>query len=869
MQRLLGVAEHFFWLCDQNAPVHFALAARINGSFSLAQLRQSLSQVQLQHPLLRVGISITATGHPEFIEQTVPIPLRLVVREDEYCWQREIEIELSRSFDWQTAPLVRVVLLHSETVSELIVVAHHAIADGMSIAYLIRDIVKGLESAGTGLKPLSQAPPMDQFIPIQEGVAPPQALVLPEYCTVASSRPRPRVESVLLSTQLTQQICDRARQENTTVHGAISAAFLLTIARQGKSTLKCQSPINARFALVSAEGSDLPLSVHEAIGVYISYGVTQHDLSEETSLWQVARSLKSQLSAALLPTQVYEVFHRVQNQTALLPEAKTIYEAARSKENDLVVTNLGRLPFEQSFGSLQIEAIHGPVVLFGAERESAVGVATLGDRLSITVCHPSAIDSETGASVSLAEALKILREGVIMKISNQETITATELPNQISSPAWRQLIDWVADPLGFQDKYSRKYGDIFTMTLGSLETSVIIGNPQAVQDIFSQDSKFDQGRGNEIAEPLIGRNSLMLLDGDRHRRERKLLMPPFHGERLQTYTEQICTIAKQVAGQWQVGQPFVARSAMQQISLEVILQVVFGLSQGNRYQQLKPLLTEWLDMTDSPLRSSILFFRFLQRDWGAWSPWGRMKQRQRQVHDLLQAEIEERRTQGNEGQSDVLSLMMAARDENGQAMSDAELRDELVSMLFAGHETTASSLAWAFYQIHRQPTVHQTLLEELDSIGKDPGATKVTQIPYLNAVCQETLRMYPVLPVIFPRITQSPIKIAGHWFESDTKIYLSNYLVHYREDLYPNAQQFKPERFLERQYSAFEYFPFGGGNRRCLGYALAQLEMKLVLATILSRYQLALAENQPVTMQRRGFTIAPRNGVRMVMMGQR
>jgi cytochrome P450 family 110 len=455
-----------------------------------------------------------------------------------------------------------------------------------------------------------------------------------------------------------------------------------------------------------------------------------------------------------------------------------------------------------------------------------------------------------------------------MTISNQEKVTVTELPNQISSPAWRQLIDWIADPLEFQDKCSRKYGDIFTVTLGNLATCVIIGNPQAVQDVFSQDSKFDQGCGNELAEPLLGSNSLMLLDGDRHRRERKLLMPPFHGERLQTYAEQICTIAEQVADQWQVGQPFVARSAMQQISLEIILQVIFGLSQGNRYQQLRPLLTEWLDTTDSPLLSSVLFVRFLQQDWGAWSPWGRMKQRQRQVHDLLQAEIEERRTQGNEGRSDVLSLMMAARDENDQAMSDAELRDELVSMLFAGHETTATSLAWAFYQIHRQPTVHQTLLEELDRSGEDPGS-KVTQLPYLNAVCQETLRMYPVLPVIFPRITRSPIEIAGHRFEANTRIYLSNYLVHYREDLYPNAQQFQPERFLERQYSAFEYFPFGGGNRRCLGYALAQLEMKLVLATILSRYQLALAEHQPVTMQRRGFTIAPRNGVRMVMRGQR
>jgi unspecific monooxygenase len=430
-------------------------------------------------------------------------------------------------------------------------------------------------------------------------------------------------------------------------------------------------------------------------------------------------------------------------------------------------------------------------------------------------------------------------------------------------------MNWIADPLGFQDRYSRKYGDIFTMRLGGLGSYVVIGNPQAIQEIFSQDSKFDTGRGNALAETLIGQNSLMLMDGDRHRRERKLLMPPFHGERLQTYAQQICLITEQVANQWQVGQSFVARTAMQKISLEVILQIVFGLSEGERYQQLKPLLTDWINMTDSPLRSSMLFLRFLQQDWGVWTPWGRMKQRQRQVHDLLQAEIEERRTRGNEGRTDFLSLMMAARDENGQAMTDEELRDELLTILFAGHETTATTLAWAFYRIYQQLDVREKLLKELDRLGENSPPIEIAQLPYLTAVCQETLRMYPVLPVIFPRIAKSPVKIAGYLFDAETTLMPTIYLVHYREDLYPNAQQFEPERFLERQYSAAEYFPFGGGSRRCLGYALAQLEMKLVLATILSQYQLALAEDKPVKLQRRGFTLAPTGGVRMVMTGQR
>ncbi|NEQ28123.1 MAG: cytochrome P450, partial [Microcoleus sp. SIO2G3] len=335
------------------------------------------------------------------------------------------------------------------------------------------------------------------------------------------------------------------------------------------------------------------------------------------------------------------------------------------------------------------------------------------------------------------------------------------------------------------------------------------------------------------------------------------------------YAQQICLIAEQVASQWQIGQPFVARTAMQKISLEVILQVVFGISEGERYQQLKPLLTDWLNMTDSPRRSSILFLRFLQKDWGRWTPWGQMKQRQRQVHDLLQAEIEDRRTQGSDRHNDVLSLMMAARDENGQAMTDEELRDELLSILFAGHETTSTTLAWAFYQLHYCLEAGEKLLRELDSLGADPTPMEIAQLPYLTAVCQETLRMYPVLPVIFPRITKSPVTIAGYQFDTETVFMPSIYLVHYREDLYPSAQQFRPERFLERQYSSAEYFPFGGGSRRCLGFALAQLEMKLVLATVLSKYKLALAEDKPVKLQRRGFTLAPAGGVRMVMTGKR
>jgi unspecific monooxygenase len=444
------------------------------------------------------------------------------------------------------------------------------------------------------------------------------------------------------------------------------------------------------------------------------------------------------------------------------------------------------------------------------------------------------------------------------------SILMNQLPNRVTSPTWWQLIRWIADPIQVQIACQKRYGDTFTLKLRGMGSYVIIGNPQALQEIFSQDARcFDAGRANELARPLIGGNSLMLLDGDRHRRERKLLMPPFHGDRLQTYAQKIGRITQQIASQWLPGRSLVARTAMQQISLEVILQVVFGLSEGERYQQIKPLLIDWSNMTDSPLSSSMLFLRFLQKDWGTWTPWGKMKQRQQQIHNLLQAEIDERRATAGETSTDILSLMMAAQDENGQPMSDEELRDELLTLLLAGHETTAIMLAWALYEIHQQPKILEKLRWEIAQLGEAPDPMTVAQLPYLNAVCQETLRKYPVIPVLFPRITKSAITIGGHPYEAETILMPSIYLVHYREDLYPEPHQFKPERFFERQYTPAEYLPFGGGNRRCLGYALAQLEMKLVLATVISQVQLALEEKQPVKLQRRGFTLAPAGGIRM------
>ena len=446
----------------------------------------------------------------------------------------------------------------------------------------------------------------------------------------------------------------------------------------------------------------------------------------------------------------------------------------------------------------------------------------------------------------------------------------SQLPDGPQIPRFLQLLKWVATPCRFLDDCAQRYGDTFTLRLSRCNNFVFFSHPQAIQDIFTADGKqFDSGRASGILRPLVGENSLFLLDGDRHKRQRKLLMPPFHGERMQSYARTIAQITEGVASQWMQGKPFTARRAMQDITLQVILHAVFGLSEGSRYQQLKPLLAEVLDTTGSPLRSSALFFPALQKDWGGWSPWGKMMQRKQQIHDLLQEEISERRAQPELQGKDVLSLMLSARDENGQPMTDVELRDEMLTLLFAGHETTATALAWALYWVHKFPQVREKLREEIDSLGDHPDPLAIYRLPYLSAVCNETLRIYPVAPIAFGRFTNSPMEIMGRQYEANTLVTACIYLTHHREDLYPEPNQFKPDRFIEHQYSPYEFIPFGGGNRRCLGAALAQLEMKLVLATILSHYQLELAENKPVKPQRRGVTIAPAGGVQMVMKGKR
>ena len=433
-----------------------------------------------------------------------------------------------------------------------------------------------------------------------------------------------------------------------------------------------------------------------------------------------------------------------------------------------------------------------------------------------------------------------------------------------------QTVRGILNPLYYLDSNYQRYGDIFIGQSSIFRPHVFISNPQAIQEIFTADSKlFKSGTVNHITLPLVGFSSLLLLDGARHLQQRKLLMPPFHGERMKAYGQIIRNTTEKVINNWTPGKSVIAQSTMQEISLEVILHAVFGLSEGERYQQIQQLMINMFSLFSNPLNATFLFIKSLQKDLGAWSPWGGFLRQRQRLDELVYQEIRGRKTLSQPLGEDILSLLISASDEAGQPMSDIELRDELITILLAGHETTATALAWALYWIHYIPEVREKLLQELNSIDvENCDPAEISKLPYLNAVCCETLRIYPVLFFTFPRLVQAPMQLMGYNIPKGVVLSPCIYLVHHRPDIYPEPKRFKPERFIERQFSPYEYLPFGGGNRRCIGSAFAMFEMKLVLAKVLSRYSLELAENRPVMPVRRGVTMAPAAGVPLVVKGR-
>lgn len=439
-----------------------------------------------------------------------------------------------------------------------------------------------------------------------------------------------------------------------------------------------------------------------------------------------------------------------------------------------------------------------------------------------------------------------------------------KIPNGPRIPSLLQTLYIIAQPTKFLETCAQKYGNTFALRLFGHDSPIVFfSQPQSIARIFNTEAeKFEWGKLTYVFQPLTGPQSLIVLDRQQHREMRHLVMPPLHGKRLHTYSELIVEIVREKTAHWQVGSSACIRTAMSEISLEIILQVVFGLT-GARYEQLKQLIKAFLEGVSSPLNSLQCFWPSLQQDWGSWSPWGKFVRQRQQIDDLLYAEISARRY--SQGGEDILSLLMSARDAQGQPMSKVQLRDQLMTLLLLGHETTASALAWAFYWSHRHSSVQERLQQELNRLD-NPEPMAIAKLPYLNAVCSETLRITPIALISQPRLLKEPLHLEGYQFEPGAVLVPCIYLAHRRQEVYPDSNQFRPERFLDSKFSPHEYLPFGGGYRSCIGMALSLFEMKLVLGTVLSQYQLALVKRstQPI---RRGITIVPAGGPQMRVSG--
>jgi cytochrome P450 len=428
---------------------------------------------------------------------------------------------------------------------------------------------------------------------------------------------------------------------------------------------------------------------------------------------------------------------------------------------------------------------------------------------------------------------------------------AASLPPGPSLPRPITVARFILQPTRFLDDCQRRYGDLFTVRLSSERTVVITSSPELVKEVFTGDPNLLRaGEGNVVLRPLLGSSSVLTLDGAQHLRQRRLLLPPFHGERMRHYADVMREVAERHVERWPVGSPFRAHPSMQAITLEVILRAVFGAEDRRRLEQLAAPLRRLLDAMGS--RRRLLLLQATSSERGPRSPWGRFRALMEPGDRVIMEQIRARRSAPE--RDDVLSLLLAARDEDGRPLSDAELRDELMTLLVAGHETTATALSWTLERITRHPELLARLVEEQSEGGDE----------YLDATIKETLRLRPVVPAVV-RCLAEPMELGGRRFPAGVNIAPSIYLLHRRPDLYPEPQAFRPERFIERPPGTYEWIPFGGGIRRCLGASFALFEMKVVLATILARAQLAVASDRAERVTRRAVTFTPSRGGRILV----
>jgi cytochrome P450 family 135 len=424
------------------------------------------------------------------------------------------------------------------------------------------------------------------------------------------------------------------------------------------------------------------------------------------------------------------------------------------------------------------------------------------------------------------------------------------MPRAVQSAIWYRSAQWL------MDQCQARFGEMFTLKIANEGTWVITSDPDTIKQVFTGDSRLlHAGEANRILLPVLGPDSVLLLDDAPHLRQRKLMLPAFHGERMQRYCELMASVAAEEIERWPLDEPYPLRPRMQAMTLEIVLRAVFGVTEGPRMVEMRRELRGLLDAVTDPFKGIAMLA--LGADRITRIP--AFRRELERVNGPIYAEIAERRTATDLAErDDIMSLLLQATHEDGSPMSDSELRDELLTLLVAGHETTANALAWAVERLCRHPERMERLTEEVRS-GEDA---------YLQATIQETLRLRPVISIVLRRL-QEPMEIGGRLLPAGASIVPSIHLVHRRADIYPEPLAFRPERFIEseggRAPGTYTWIPFGGGIRRCLGAAFAQFEMEVVLKELVLRRTLAPSRPESERNYRRAITETPRHDAEVLI----
>lgn len=429
-------------------------------------------------------------------------------------------------------------------------------------------------------------------------------------------------------------------------------------------------------------------------------------------------------------------------------------------------------------------------------------------------------------------------------------MTVDVLPAGPRLPVAVQSAAWTLRPWGFMDHCSAHHGDMFTLRLAGQDPWVMVSHPDLVKQVFSGPPEvLHAGEGNRVLLPVVGANSVLLLDDDAHREQRRLLMPPFRGSHLASYADTMAAVTKAEIAKWPRGTAIPLHPLLQLLTLEIILRAVFGLSEGTRLDELRSELVATVTGPVAKVGQLILVF-------------GPQRVREpvirryfRGIDRLLYAEMAERRRAGHlDERGDVLSMLLQGRHDDGSPLTDVEIRDELITVLVAGHETTASALAWAVERLVRDPGYQARLTDEIRSGGHE----------FVDAAIKETLRLRPVLSLV-ARQVKAPMELGGVPIPAGVTIVPSIYLMHRRADIYPDPTHFRPERFLEQRTGSYTWIPFGGGVRRCLGAAFAEYEMRIVLSELFNSAVPRPVGDRPEPSRRRAITQVPGRGATVVL----